>query len=48
MKKWSVIKIATEVIGGICAVVGIIAEFKNTEDLDEQIRRVINEVKEEN
>ena len=48
MKKWSVIEIATEVIGGICAVVGIIAEFKNTEDLDEQIRRVINEVKEEN
>lgn len=48
MKKWSVIEIVTEVIGGICAVVGIIAEFKNTEDLDDQIRRVINEDKEEN
>lgn len=47
MKKWGWIELVAEAITGVATIVGLIAGAKNAEDLDDQIRRVINEDKEE-
>ena len=47
MRKWGWIELAADAITGIATVVSLIAGAKNSEDLDDQIRRVINEDKEE-
>lgn len=42
-KKWSVIELAAEVIGGLATVVSLIAGMKNDEDLDDRVKRIMHE-----
>ena len=42
-KKWSVIELAAEVIGGVATVVSLIAGMKNDEDLDDRVKRIMHE-----
>lgn len=43
MKKWTIIGSVVELISGVCTVIGLVAAWKTSEDLDDQIRRVIKE-----
>ena len=47
MRKWGAIELVAEVIGGIATVVGIFAGIKDDEDLDERVKRIMNEEEEE-
>lgn len=43
MKKWTIIGTVAELITSVCTIVGLVAAWKTSEDLDDQIRRVIKE-----
>ena len=47
MRKWGTIEIAAEVVCGIATVVSLIAGAKNDEDLDDRVKRIIHEEKED-
>lgn len=46
-KKWTVIEGVADVIGFAATIVGLFAGFKNDEDFDERVKRVVYEEKEE-
>ena len=43
MRKWGIVEIAAEVVCGIATVVSLIAGAKNDEDLDDRVKRIMNE-----
>ena len=47
-KKWGFIELGAEIVCGVATVVSLIAGMKNEEDLDERVKRIMNEEKEEN
>ena len=47
MNKWRIAEMAAETVGFIAAMVGFVASFQISEDLDDQIQRVIDSNKEE-
>ena len=47
MRKWGIIEIAAEVVCGVATVVSLIAGAKNDEDLDDRVRRIMCEDKED-
>ena len=47
MKKWGAIQLVAEAVTGIASVISIVAGFKNDEDLDERVRRILDNDSEE-
>lgn len=43
MKKWTIIGTVVELISSACAIIGLVAAYKTSEDLDEHIKRVVEE-----
>lgn len=46
-KKWTIIEGAAEVVGFVATIVGLVAGFKNDEDFDDRVKRVMHEEKED-
>lgn len=42
-KKWGAIELGAEIVCGVATIVSLIAGIKNDEDLDERVKRIINE-----
>lgn len=42
-KKWGTIELGAEIVCGVATIVSLIAGIKNDEDLDERVKRIINE-----
>ena len=47
MKKWGAIQLIAEAVTGIASVISIVAGFNNDEDLDERVRRILDNDSEE-
>ena len=47
LKKWGAIQLIAEAVTGIASVISIVAGFKNDEDLDERVRRILDDDSEE-
>lgn len=47
MRTWGIVEIAAEVVCGIATVVSLVAGAKNDEDLDDRVKRIMHEEKEE-
>jgi hypothetical protein len=46
-KKWGFIELGAEIVCGVATVVSLIAGMKNDEDLDDRVKRIMHEEKEE-
>ena len=46
-KKWTIIEGVAEAVGFVATIVGLFAGFKNDEDFDERVKRVVSEEEEE-
>lgn len=47
MRTWGIVEIAAEVVCDIATVVSLVAGAKNDEDLDDRVKRIMHEEKEE-